>query len=329
MRTTSSSHSRRRFTALAATAGLVTASPSLLRAVSPVEMLTGRAFGTIWRITLASSEFPARFRSAVGEVLDSIDHSMSPWRSDSELARFNSATAGCAHLSPATLAVSAAALDIAAASAGRFDPTVGPLVKRWGFGPIEGAEEADWRDLSLSGGGIVKDRDGLTLDLCGIAKGHAVDRIGAVLAAAGLTDFLVDLGGELRSGGRHPSGRAWQVAIEDPRPDVEGVIEVLRLDGIAVATSGTRAQGYRVGDRLYGHIIDPLAGAPADGTLASVTVIADDAMTADGWATALAAAGSSAGPDLARSRGLDALFLTAGGGSLKRQMTGRFHEHIA
>ncbi len=206
---------------------------------------------------------------------------------------------------------------------------MGPLVARWGFGPIHGAEGADWRALSLDGDAIAKPTDGLTLDLCGIAKGRALDRVAALLADRGEADFVADLGGELSARGRHPSGRSWRVAVEDPRQGPEGVVEIVRLDGEAVATSGTRAQSYTLGARRYSHIVDPRAGAPADSALASVSVIAADAASADGWATALAAAGPVAGPDLARRAGLDALFLTADGSGLARAMTGRFADRIA
>ena len=200
---------------------------------------------------------------------------------------------------------------------------------RWGFGPIRGAEGADWRALSLADDTIAKPTDGLTLDLCGIAKGRALDRIAAMLASRGEADFVVDLGGELSARGRHPSGRTWRVAVEDPRPGLEGVVEIVRLDGEAIATSGARAQSYTLGARRYSHIVDPRAGAPADNALASVSVIAADATTADGWATALAAAGPVAGPELARRAGLDALFLAAEGAGLTRTMTGRFADRIA
>jgi thiamine biosynthesis lipoprotein len=290
--------------------------------------MAGRAFATGWRVTVPSGRDLASLRAAIDALLAGIDRTMSPWRHDSEITRLNAAPAGTYRLSRDTLDVAASALDAARVSGGWFDPTVGPLVARWGFGPIEGSERADWRGLSLADNGLAKDRRGLTVDLCGIAKGYALDRMLELLVASGHDSCLVDLGGELAARGRHPSGRPWQVAVEDPRPGHEGVAEVIRLERIAVATSGSRAQSYRLGGNVYGHIVDPFSRTPADGGLGSVTVTATDAMTADAWATALAAAGPLAGPNLARSRGIDALFLITDGSGLSRQTTCRFHESI-
>jgi thiamine biosynthesis lipoprotein len=108
---------------------------------------------------------------------------------------------------------------------GAFDPTIGPLVNRFGFGPIHG-ERAHPADLSVSANGLRKRVPGLTLDLCGIAKGYALDRIIEALPAVGVDSVMFELGGEIRTLGRHPDGRAWQIGIE--RPDVEpGVSSML------------------------------------------------------------------------------------------------------
>ena len=214
------------------------------------------------------------------------------------------------------------ALSLAAQSAGAFDPTVGPLVARWGFGPIAGAERSDWRGLSVGQGGIAKRRDALTLDLCGIAKGWALDRAVDLAQAAGFNDLLFDLGGELRALGHHPSGRAWQVAVEGPGPTARDPVMLRLAPGQAVATSGLNAQSYALGGQRYGHIIDPGAGRPADTALHSVTVLASDSAHADGWATALFAAGDSAGPALAERHGIAALFLVGDGAGVRQIATG-------
>lgn len=100
-----------------------------------------------------------------------------------------------------------AALDLARASDGAFDPTIAPLVGRFGFGPItEGAP--GWAALRVGHKSIAKPRAGLTRDLCGIAKGRALDRGVLLLAGRGHDDLLIDMGGELAALGRHPSGRA-------------------------------------------------------------------------------------------------------------------------
>ena len=305
------------------------AAPALASGAPAVETITGTAFATGWRISLPSGAGAAGLVAPVQALLDRVDRQMSPYRADSDLTRFNRAGAG-ACTAPADLVhVARAARDLAAASAGHFDPTVGPLVARWGFGPIAGDGPADWRALELTPEALVKPDARLTLDLCGIAKGYALDGLAALVRAAGHADFFVDLGGEVIAAGRHPEGRAWQIGIEDPRPEVAGIADVLALDGTAVATSGDRENGYTLGDRRYSHIIDPETGAPVAGAIASVSVLAPAAMEADGWATALMAAGPEAGPALARAQALPALFLLRDGSGLARVITGDFAAHLA
>lgn len=289
------------------------AAPALSRAAAPVTQLEGKAFGTSWRVTLPAGRkgLPER----IGTLLAAIDAQMSPYRADSDLSRFNHAGAGGHAVAAQTAQVTQAALEIARASGGHFDPTVGPLVARWGFGPITGAPDR-WQSLSVEGDALRKTHAQATLDLCGIAKGYALDQIVALMLDAGESAFLVDLGGELAARGRHPSGRIWTVGVEAPH----GLAAKLRLDGRAIATSGDLAQGYDLGGRRYGHIIAPETAEPVASAVASVTVLAADAMTADGWATALFAAGRE-GPALARAQGLAALFQTRGGG---HEATGDF-----
>nr|WP_272213466.1 FAD:protein FMN transferase [Marinicella sp. W31]MDC2879423.1 FAD:protein FMN transferase [Marinicella sp. W31] len=147
------------------------------------------------------------------------------------------------------------------------------------------------------------------------------------LLQAGHRDFLIDLGGELVAHGNHPAGRPWQVAVEDPRLASTGSAGVLRLADCAVATSGLRAQSYTLSGHSYSHIIDPRHAVPVEGTIASVSVLGSDAMTADGWATALTAAGES-GPLLARRQSVTALFLFHDGDGLRHETTGGFDRFL-
>lgn len=310
---------------LAMTGAALALAPSILRGAPAVQHLGGRAFGSTWRVTLPDVGGSDTLRAALEARLAEIDRLMSPWRADSQITAFNRAPASVA-VSGETAQVVAAAQAIAQASDSWFDPTVGPLVHRWGFGPIEGGA-GDWTGLHLEDGRLSKDDPGLTVDPCGIAKGYALDVMTETLIAAGHTHFLLDLGGELAARGRHPSGRDWQVAIEDPRPDAPDGAAVLRLDGMAVATSGSRAQGFDLGGRRYSHIIDPRRAMPTFGSLASVSVLSRRAMIADGWATALMAAGED-GPALAGRNAIAALFIFAEAGGLRRVATGGFARHI-
>lgn len=309
----------------AAMATSALAAPALARNAAPVQALSGSAFATEWQISLPGNSVPVGLMTDIKALLAKIDLQMSPYRSDSDISRLNTAGAGLCAAPSEMVLVADAALDLAAKSGGAFDPTVGPLVARWGFGPIEGDMAPGWSGLAVEAGGIVKDHDSLTLDLCGIAKGYALDGMADLVAAAGYSDFLIDLGGEVVARGQHPSGRAWHVGIEDPRPDSTGLWDVLALSDLAVATSGDRENGYTLDGRRYSHIIDPATREPVEATIASVSVLGPDAMHADGWATALMAAGSTAGPELARAHNLSALFLLRdGNGGLTRVSTGTF-----
>lgn len=288
-----------------------------------LDTLEGAAFGTTWSIIGPAAAELDRIRPEIERLFDEIDKQMSPWRSDSTLSRFNAAPAGIHPAETELINVAACALDLAEQSMGAFDPTVGPLVARWGFGPIAGSEVPDWRGISVSESGLSKARDGLTLDLCGIAKGRALDRAAEIAVDAGASDVLFDIGGELKAVGRHPSGRPWHVAVDAPWQG-GAAPAILRLPaGMSVATSGQRYQSYGLGDRSYGHIINPASRAPADDVLRSVTVLASDAMRADGWATALFAAGPVDGPRLAQALGIAALFVVGTGAVSEQIMTGQ------
>jgi len=320
---------RRRFLALGGASALALGLPGVALGAPSLRLMRGSAFATEWSIATPDGIDLEDLRQPIEDMLARIDLQMSPWRVDSDVSRFNRAPAGTLKMPAELVRVTEAALALAGASSGAFDPSVGPLVARWGFGPIEGGDATDWRHIGLETDALSKANDNLTLDLCGIAKGYALDRVADVVRDAGHEDFLIDLGGELRASGTHPSGRSWHVAVEDPRPGIDGAVEVLNLGNMAVATSGSRANGYDIGNRRYSHIIDPVTLEPANSSLLSVSVIAPDTMSADGWATALFAAGAARGVDLARRHDVSALFVLKDTQGLKRLPTGAFGTFLA
>ncbi len=321
---------RRHLLALAGAATMAGCIPAPGRArEAGVQVIGGGAFGTRWRLTLPQHAAGDALHLQITTLLAELDHLFSPWQPGSVLGRFN-AGGGRAFAVPGEVAlVTERALGLASASGGLFDPTVGPLVSRWGFGPIAGtAPRHGWRSLSIEDGQILREDPAATLDLCGIAKGHALDRIAQTIKEAGCHDFLLDLGGELAARGAHPSGRPWQVAVENPLPQEQGPVAIVALKDRAIATSGDKVNGYDIGARRYSHIIDPARGEPVATHLASVSVIADTGLNADGFATALMAAGE-AGPALARRLGLDALFVFRGDAGRVGITTGDFAHQVA
>lgn len=295
---------------------------------SDVEMLSGAAFGTSWQVIAPPGKDLQGLRRGIEALFAEIDAQLSPWRPDSAITRFNKGSAAQQVAEPALIEVADAALGLARRSRGAFDPTVGPLVARWGFGPIHFGGAPDWRGINIGTKGLSKTKADLTLDLCGIAKGWALDRAAELARAEGFDDLLLEVGGEFAAIGRNPSGRDWRVGIEAPGTGYP-VPAALRLpNGWAVATSGTQAQSYVLNGRVYGHIIDPRTQSPATGRLKSVTVVAENAMSADGWATALFAAGEKAGIELAREQDIAALFLLEDQGTLQQAQTGLMPELV-
>lgn len=303
---------RRELLRIAGGAALLNVLPAAARAAE-VRVHTGPAFGSAWRLVLPDTREAARARARLEVVVARIDALMSPYRSGSELARFNAA--GCTFVSRETSLVARAALELARDSDGAFDPTTAPLGRRYGFGPpaISPARPSGrYRDLSIVGDVLRTACSGLSLDLCGIAKGYALDEI--VRALDGL-DFLVELGGEVAARGRHPSGRPWRVGIE--RPGSTMLQRIVEADRRALATSGDGAQGYAVGSRRYGHVLDPRTRTPVNNGVASVSVLAATGLIADGLATAAMVLGPEAARPLLKARDASALFLMRRPGGLE------------
>jgi len=303
-------------------------------------VLEGPTMGTRYRVTVPAAA-RVRDEDALGAelraVLDGVDGRMSTYRPDAELARFNAAASTAwFDVSDETREVVEQAVAVARGSGGAFDPTVGPLVDLWGFGPeartgrppapaavaarrrAVGVEHLETRGTPSQ---LRKHRPDVRLDLSGIAKGHALDRLAACLDARGLRAYLVDVGGELRARGERAPGAPWRVGIERPVPGATDLVATLALGDEALATSGDYRQFFDAGGRRYCHLIDPRRGAPVDHDLAAVTVVARDGAEADAWATALMVLGPDAGEARARARGLAALFVVRAAGAMVLRTT--------
>ncbi len=288
------------------------------------EALGGRAMGTTYSVQAGCPD--ALPRADIGAVLDRVDAQMSTYRGDSELMRFNRAPVGPWIAVSRDLAeVAAEAFRVAEQTGGAFDPTVGPLVARWGFGP-EATVPFDERQIGyrnlrhrLDPPALAK-RAPLALDLSAIAKGHAVDRIAELLLAARCDAFLIELGGEIRTKGRAPSGGAWRIGVESPAGDGYVGKPILLEDG-ALATSGDYRQYREEGGRRISHILDPRRGEPIAHATTAVTVVAQTARAADAYATALLVLGEEDGLDFATQEDLAALFVVRGESGLDTVQT--------
>lgn len=288
----------------------------------------GETMGTSYVVKLAGAALPAarleRLAADVRDALDGVNRGMSLYRPESELMRLNrQPEAAPLALSKDLYEVLAAGQRVAELSQGAFDVSVAPLVDAWGFGPAKRREvpaagdvqarraAVDYRSLRLDPQHrtATKAHAGLQADLGGIAKGYGVDRAARAIEASGVEDYMVEVGGEVRTRGRNAAGQPWQIGIEEPDAVPQRARAVVSLSGRAMATSGDYRIYFEQGGRRYSHEIDPRTAAPIAHGLASVTVVADDCMTADALATALIVLGPQAGWALAQRQGLAAYFI--------------------
>lgn len=271
----------------------------------------GPAMGTTYRVTLARG-IPGVPTGAVHReterVLAEIDRAASTWRDDSDASRFNRAAAG-AWVTVAADLVSLVeiAREVHAGSRGAFDITAAPLValrsRQGAGGPdprpepepeavasarrLVGMSLVELRPVSAAAGpALRKVRDGVAIDLGGIAPGYAVDRIGSRLVELGSQAHLVELGGEVRAWGRRPDGGPWRVRLRGAGSAVG--VAIALADGAAVATSTVRPGRSPV---------DPRSGRLVAGPPVSVTVRAGSCAVADAWAVAALVLGLAPGPD--------------------------------
>lgn len=287
----------------------------------------GRAFASTWRIAGGATLDERLLRPPVEAIIQQVDERMSPWRSDSDISRFNrNATTAWQPLPSDVCHVVAESLAVAEITSGAFDPTVGPAVARFGFGPINGGS-GSYKAIIVENGAVRKAHHDLTLDLCGIAKGHALDEIADLLQREGVTSALIELGGEVYAIGEHPVGRAWQVAIEQPGAPQVTAHRIIAPGHLALASSGHSANGYR-GRVALSHLIDPSDLRPTDNSLAAVSVLAPTAIRADALATALMVLGPQRGIQCASELAVSALFLTRTDNGLDETMTGSFSDHV-
>lgn len=306
--------------------------------------LHGPTMGTRWSVTCdaAPDTDVQALQTALAAAVQRVDAQMSPWLPGSDLNRLNHAPVGAWVTLPAEiLEVLVCALDVCRLSAGAFDPAAGALVDAWGFGAVRDAPDAEairtatsaapvartptYEALELDSGMLrARKHAPVHLDLCGIAKGYAVDRMADVLRQNGVPHALVALDGELRAVGGQADGQPWAVAVESPETGRRAVHSVVELQDLAVATSGDYRHYLQVGAARLAHTMDTRRGAPVRNEVASVTVLARQCMHADAWATALLVAGPGEGLALALRMGLEVLWMLRRGNGLVTLGLGRF-----
>jgi len=294
---------RREFLALGVGALAVASLPRALRRRDRLVRRQIPVMGTIAEIAVRHRDehWAQKAIHAAFDELRRVDRTMTRFSPESEIGRLNGSAGRYAMpISDDTAAVLVAALGWAEASEGRFDPCLGRMSELWHVGTRHVPPTADelmgagpgnhYRSLEVERGGSVAraslDRGNVAVDLGGIAKGYGVDLAAQALREQGISNALVNVGGDLVALGVDENEEPWRVGIRSP-DHLDEVVEVLRVSDRAVATSGDYLQYFRYGGKVYHHLLDPRTGEPRSTGMRSITVEAANCMAADAAATTL------------------------------------------
>ena len=245
-------------------------------------------------------------------------------RQGSDVWRLNHAQGERVAVSEETLAILEMAQAIAQDSDGWFDVTIAPASALWDFKAeapalpeaaalAEAAALVDYTQVTIAPAGV-RLGEGQSIDLGGIAKGYVADALVSFLADRGVTDALVNIGGNVKALGQNERRGPWQVAIQDPAGQYGSGVGVVSLpSGYSLVTSGVYERGFDLDGVRYHHILDPHTGYPIQNGVASVSILAQSSLLADALSTACFALGVEGGLPLATSYGAEAYFILEDG----------------
>jgi thiamine biosynthesis lipoprotein len=289
---------------------------------------SGLTEGTSFHIKISKlpeSVVSEQLKHQIMSLLDEINGQMSTYLEDSELSGFNQNTStDWVPVSAPLFTVLKEAQRISRLTGGAFDVTVGSLVNLWGFGPDpmkfvapddaliqERLNKIGYKYLSIKEESLAvkKAIPDLYVDLSAIAKGYTVDQVGLLLEKNGITDYMVEIGGEIRVRGKKANAEPWHIAIEQPTPDKRVIEKVVGISDIAMATSGDYRNFFEDDGVRFSHTIDPRTGRPITHKLASITVLSKTTMEADALATAIMVLGPDEGYKFAERNNIAALFI--------------------
>lgn len=309
---------------------------------SSYEQLKGSAQGTTFSIVYEPVS-EDDYTIEVDSIFKAIDKSMSLWDSTSVISQFNSSVDGVT-IDPMFKTVYERAKEIHEETDGSLDITIGPIIRSWGFIrenglPVPPASEVE---IKLSSVGMekvaLKDKflskklPSVEIDVNAVAQGYSVDVLVDFLEEKGVKNLLVEIGGEVRSVGVNQYNEAWKVGIE--RPDYNkgigrnGIKAVVALSGKSLVTSGSNRKYVEVDGKKYSHTIDPKTGYPVTHNLLSVSVIADNAMDADAYATAFMVLGVEKSLQLSKKLGLEIFCIYDDEGEFKTTSSPGFDQYI-
>ncbi|MDG6882067.1 Thiamine biosynthesis lipoprotein ApbE precursor [Phocoenobacter uteri] len=310
----------------------------------------GKTMGTTYHIKYIDNQnkelpSPSEVKDDIDNLLIDVNNSMSTYQRDSEISRFNQSKEVN---KPFTISedfatVFKTAVHLNKVTEGALDITVGPLVNLWGFGPDKKVNREPTQDQiaeKIKAVGIekvklvskdnepalLKKNPNVYIDLSSIAKGFGVDKLANYLEKLGVKNYLVEIGGELKAKGENIQEEPWKIAIEKPEFEQAASVQIIiPLHDLGMATSGNYRNYFedKNGKRLS-HIIDPKKLKPISHNLASVTVLADTTMKADGLATGLFVLGSDKALEIAEKEKLPVFLIIKEKGGYKTKMSSAF-----
>lgn len=283
--------------------------------------LTGQTMGTIVYNVKYIDKYIEGLDQEIAKELVAFNQSLSTYIPTSEISTLNKEgtfTFQSSYFFP----VLNKSKEIYRATGGTFDPSIGPLVQAWGFGPDKSIPELDSGTVDSLKSIVGYDRvrfdenevslpDNFQLDFSAIAKGYAVDVVAELLEKNGISDYLVEIGGEVRCRGKNEEEKPWSLGIEDPTASDgdQRLLAIVRLKDLSLATSGNYRNYYENEGNIFAHIIDPRTGYTANHNLLSASVFASDCMTADAFATAFMVLGLDYSKEIIKTQNLDAILI--------------------
>lgn len=305
--------------------------------------LSGFTMGTSYRITLKANQDNANHLHAqIEKKLKRINQLMSTYIDDSELSRFNQSTSlDCQPVSAEIFYVIKNSLEVSRLTDGKFDVTMSPLISEWGFDKKQTndvvpdkwkikslLQQVGFEKLSLGNACIKKENAKITVNLSAIAKGYGVDQIAELLRANNIENYLVEIGGETASRGMNPDSHPWRLAIAAPVENQNQIHKVFTPLGLGVATSGGYRNYFETNGVRFSHTIDPTTGKPVAHQLVSVTVLHQQTMLADAFATAFMVMGEEETMIFAKKNKIPVYLLVRSNNGFEAKYTSEFERHL-
>ena len=255
--------------------------------------------GTTYEVTIRNfNNSSEKLKIEIDSLLTDINNVFSTYQKNSEISKINKSKDSQVGISDKFYYVLSKSLNYCDLSNGSYDITIGPLVELWGFGKSkskvipskdsidDNVKNVGFNNIYIKDKTLYKNINDITIDLNSIVKGYAVDEIALLIDSKGYSDFLVEIGGEIKSSIKNTDN--WIIGIQDPLSDgiyQKGVLKKILLNNKSMATSGTYNNYFLHNGKKFSHIINPKTGYPYNYSIVSATVIAQDCVDADAYAT--------------------------------------------